>query len=128
MENFYTVQLATQLLPEAKRRLAEIADLNRRMLAIATTLRAGTPVPSGMAEAKGLEARVHDAMYWFTQHNILIKGLGPDLLDFPAQTYDGRLIFLCWREGESELGFWHELDGGYLGRTPILPGGPRLAA
>ena len=45
-------------------------------------------------------------------------GLQQGLIDFPS-TFEGRWIFLCWQRGESEVGFWHELNGGYAGRQPI---------
>lgn len=45
-------------------------------------------------------------------------GLQHGLLDFPT-TLDGRWIYLCWRAGEPEVAWWHEVDGGYAGRRPI---------
>ena len=29
---------------------------------------------------------------------------------------DGREVYLCWRLGEPEVMFWHELDAGFAGR------------
>jgi len=44
---------------------------------------------------------------------------GPDgLCDFPGQV-EGREVCLCWRLGEPEVGFWHEVDAGFAGRKPI---------
>lgn len=44
---------------------------------------------------------------------------GPEgLVDFPAMM-DGRLVYLCWKLGESEVGFWHEVEGGFAGRQPL---------
>ena len=40
------------------------------------------------------------------------------LVDFPAWL-DGREICLCYKLGETEIGFWHEVDGGYHGRRPL---------
>lgn len=40
------------------------------------------------------------------------------LVDFPT-TLDGRWIYLCWQYDESEIGFWHEIQGGYAGRQEI---------
>lgn len=45
-------------------------------------------------------------------------GLEHGLVDFPS-TLDGRWVYLCWRYGEPEVGYWHEVDGGYRGRRPI---------
>lgn len=32
---------------------------------------------------------------------------------------DGREAYLCWRLGEPEILYWHELDAGFPGRRPI---------
>ena len=42
------------------------------------------------------------------------------LVDFPSEMY-WRPVLLCWRLGEPEVGFWHELDAGYAGRQPLAP-------
>jgi hypothetical protein len=47
---------------------------------------------------------------------------GPEgLFDFPSMM-DGRIVFLCWKLGESEVTYWHELDGGFLGRQSLVAG------
>ena len=45
-------------------------------------------------------------------------GLEHGLIDFPS-TYEGRWVFLCWKHGEEDVGFWHELEGGFRGRQEI---------
>ncbi len=42
------------------------------------------------------------------------------LVDFPGEI-NGRRILLCWRLGEPEVQFWHEVDAGYAGRQPLAP-------
>jgi hypothetical protein len=41
------------------------------------------------------------------------------LVDFPCRA-DGRIIYLCWRLGEPEVAFWHEVDAGYAGRQRLM--------
>lgn len=41
------------------------------------------------------------------------------LVDFPS-ILDGRLVYLCWRLGEPEVLYWHELDAGFRGRQPLM--------
>ena len=44
---------------------------------------------------------------------------GPDgLCDFYS-IMDGREVFLCWRLGEPEVSYWHDLDAGFAGRQPL---------
>jgi hypothetical protein len=47
-----------------------------------------------------------------------VKDIATGLLDFPAER-DGEEILLCWRVGESEVAWWHTLDGGFAGRQPL---------
>jgi hypothetical protein len=56
-------------------------------------------------------ARIHEV-------GALVKDLDVGLVDFPA-TRDGEEILLCWRLGEAEVGFWHDLDEGFSGRKPL---------
>lgn len=47
-------------------------------------------------------------------------GLEHGLIDLPT-TWEGRWVFLCWRLGESQVRYWHEIDGGFAGREPLTP-------
>jgi len=48
----------------------------------------------------------------------VIKSIEQGLLDFPAKHFD-KEIWLCWKEGENEIKFWHEQNEGFDGRKPI---------
>ena len=50
--------------------------------------------------------------------DIVLRDLERGLVDFPALR-DGREVYLCWEEGEAEIGFWHDSDSGYAGRQPL---------
>lgn len=47
-----------------------------------------------------------------------IKGLNVGLLDFLAER-DGREVYLCWKYGEPQVLFYHELHTGFNGRKPL---------
>ena len=49
---------------------------------------------------------------------IVLRDLERGLVDFPALR-DGQEIYLCWEEGEEEIGYWHDTDSGYAGRQPL---------
>ncbi|GJM26909.1 MAG: hypothetical protein DHS20C16_33240 [Phycisphaerae bacterium] len=40
------------------------------------------------------------------------------LVDFPA-ILDGREVYLCWKLGEEQIGHWHEVHAGAMGRQPV---------
>ena len=45
-------------------------------------------------------------------------GVENGLIDFPS-TYQGRWVYLCWKRGEGQVSFWHEIDCGFAGRHEI---------
>jgi len=49
---------------------------------------------------------------------IVVKDLEKGLCDFPFML-DGRMVYLCWKLGEAEVGWWHETDSGYSSRKPL---------
>jgi hypothetical protein len=52
------------------------------------------------------------------QSGIVLRDIDRGLVDFPA-VIDGREVYLCWELGEGDVGFWHDLDGGYGGREQL---------
>ena len=47
-----------------------------------------------------------------------VGGLEQGLIDFPT-TYEGRWVYLCWRRGENQVAYWHDIDAGFQGRQEI---------
>jgi hypothetical protein len=47
-----------------------------------------------------------------------VKGIEEGLVDFRSEM-DGRVIYLCWKLGESSIDWWHELETGFAGRQPL---------
>jgi hypothetical protein len=63
------------------------------------------------------EGRLREYVEELEKLGIELKG--PDgLCDFPSR-HEDRPIYLCWRPGESEVRFWHELHTGFAGRQPV---------
>lgn len=48
----------------------------------------------------------------------ILKDINTGLIDFLSRK-DGRDVYLCWKYGEDDIGFWHEIDGGFGGRRPL---------
>ncbi|MFL6353828.1 MAG: DUF2203 domain-containing protein [Bryobacteraceae bacterium] len=47
-----------------------------------------------------------------------LKDIEIGLVDFPT-IYRGEEVYLCWKLGESSIGFWHHIEDGFRGRKPI---------
>lgn len=52
------------------------------------------------------------------QTGVIVKDFDTGLVDFPFE-YEGRIVYLCWKLGESDLLWWHEIEDGFAGRQPI---------
>jgi len=48
----------------------------------------------------------------------VVKDVDSGLVDFPA-VHRGRDVLLCWRLGEDEVGYWHDLESGFAGRREL---------
>lgn len=71
----------------------------------------GRQVGEGFLEVRRLLGALEAA-------GIVIRDIDRGLLDFPA-LIEGREVYLCWEQGEDEVGHWHELSSGYGGRKPL---------
>ena len=53
-----------------------------------------------------------------TEKGIIVRDLERGLVDFPSRR-EGRDIFLCWVQGEENIGFWHGTDEGFGSRKRL---------
>ena len=58
---------------------------------------------------------MRSALIELREMEIVLRDLDRGLVDFPSLR-DGGEVYLCWEEGEDEIGFWHEPDAGFGGR------------
>jgi hypothetical protein len=67
--------------------------------------------------------RDHKRMQEYRQEleslGVELKDFNTGLVDFPCWM-DDREVFLCWRLGEPEVAYWHELDAGFAGRQKLM--------
>ena len=128
----YSLQEANSLLPlvrEVVARLQEIfaqfrAYAERESYPASLQQSNGHPLPAAKAllpsldEVQALRAEAEQLINEVVQRGIALKDVEQGLVDFPA-VRDGRVVFLCWKQGEDEIRFWHELDTGFAGRQPL---------
>ena len=121
MKKLYSLDEANALLP----RLQHELELIRESLAILRKASAslppgtrmedgGTPLTAAaLGQLQGAEKRL-------AVMGIELKDVEQGLFDFPALR-DERVILLCWREGETEVEWFHEIVEGFSGRQPLAP-------
>ena len=62
--------------------------------------------------------RLDDLLHRIQAAGVLVKDLTTGLLDFPALREDQE-VYLCWKYGEADIQFWHEIEAGFAGRQKI---------
>jgi hypothetical protein len=50
---------------------------------------------------------------------VTLREIETGLIDFPALV-SGRQVWLCWRLGEGDIAWWHELAEGFGGRRELI--------
>ncbi len=75
--------------------------------------------------AQALNDQVHEAMGAVDEFIEELREIGCEfkdplqgLVDFPARL-GNRIVYLCWKMGEPEIRWWHDLHSGFSGRQPI---------
>jgi hypothetical protein len=127
----FTLEQANEALDEV-RPLAERMVEHRREVAVLLSRRAeltstiagngGDLDPGELArveaeiaeEAKGVARCVNEIHGLGAQ----VKDADEGLVDFPALRGDEEVL-LCWKVGEDEIAFWHDLEEGFAGRRSI---------
>jgi hypothetical protein len=119
----YTRDEARKLLPQIEVWLQKLLHLDERFHKATARLeqlmasgqdRGGTTVE----EYLSLQADCLEILGEFQKRQIVVKDLNRGLIDFPA-IIGGREVFLCWEQGEDNIEFWHEIDGGFAGRERL---------
>jgi hypothetical protein len=70
-------------------------------------------------ESETLQEKVETEVRGLHDDGIEIKDLDSGLVDFYGLV-DQEVVFLCWRRGESEVAYFHRLDGGFRTRQALV--------
>lgn len=121
---FFTLDEANAMLPRLRTIVAQMLAARQRIVDAQPELwpmlekSAGN---GGTAHAGKLLAdfeRVRSSMQAIDALGIELKDVNTGLVDFLTER-DGRVVYLCWRYDEPEVGFWHDLEAGFAGRQPL---------
>jgi hypothetical protein len=127
-EATWTVEPANRALPLVRRIAvdlvrthAEWEELVGRFELAATRSTATKQDPEAERLAREVQRAAKDIQGFvgeLTALGVECKSIESGLIDFPGER-DGRLVYFCWRHGESAVTHWHELDAGFAGRQPL---------
>lgn len=121
-ERTYRVEEADALLPELRGRLARIREARQVLLRSAELVRERVAAdPGGAHGGRGYweaSATLREELEALARLDVILRDPEIGLVDFPGER-EGRRVWLCWKLGEDHVGFWHELDSGYVGRRAL---------
>ena len=145
MTTFYTLDRANErlrevqpILEDLRARRGELMGLRDRLHAVSLAevpnASSGSLVDDALTDAAGagapgsgrvLAARIQaviDQMQAAVERldawDVMLRDIETGLVDFPA-LIAGRQVWLCWRLGEDDVAWWHELSNGVAGRRPL---------
>jgi|SRR5882724_2644754 len=122
----FTVEEANALLPSVRQLLQRLQRFRRRLSAYRQEARqaaeqadqGGGGIPDGLLYAR-LLTNFAGEMSDLESMGVQLKDFERGLVDFPSMR-DGRVVLLCWQLNEGdELAWWHDMDAGFAGRTPL---------
>jgi hypothetical protein len=137
--HFFTPQEASRKLPAVRALVARIVELKRQ-------LDAGGPVGDGgehkekeevgpitrgvrtSEEAAASAAKTRSdladelgaTLSKLEELGVELKDMDSGLVDFPAIKY-GEPVYLCWKLGEEDVLYWHQMTDGFRGRKSLRP-------
>ena len=126
----FTPEHANRTLPLVRKIVEDIVQQHRRwretileLDLVASTPRGTDPRDrAGELErnAQALAKEIEGYQRELEALGIQLKDKRLGLVDFPSEM-NGRHVLLCWRLGEGDVQFWHEVEGGYTSRQPLSP-------
>lgn len=145
MPDFYDIDRANARLAELNRTLQVLLSVRLELIQVRTRIvelnlpqpvtggassgAASSPAGAGRPEVdaetsrlrmrmQGLVDQMQAAVIEIDSWGIVLRDIQTGLVDFPALVA-GRQVWLCWRLGEDEVGWWHELSEGFGGRRRL---------
>jgi hypothetical protein len=137
MARFYDVDKANAALPEVREILENLRDQRLELIRLRDlVLERQNAVEAGSASRggdddpddelrlirlrmQGLIDQMQAGVARIDTLGITLRDIESGLIDFPALA-NGRQIWLCWRLGEDEVAWWHELSTGFDSRQPLI--------
>jgi len=125
MNSYFSVSDANEILPlvikkfnYAKKAKAEVMKMEQQLTSEITPTTSLEEYTINKRKLNSSITKFYQSIEDLENTGVSLKGLDEGLLDFPAKRFDEE-IWLCWKEGETEIKFWHEKDSGFMGRKPI---------
>ena len=125
MTAYFSISEANKILPIIIKKFNYVKKLKSEIMKFERELSNDISSSNSLVEFSQLKQKLNSVVTKFYQSiedlestGVVLKGIEQGLLDFPAKRFNDE-IWLCWKEGETEIKFWHEKNTGFMGRKPI---------
>ncbi|MGB9124528.1 MAG: DUF2203 domain-containing protein [Nitrosotalea sp.] len=125
MFSHFTLNQANEMLPSVIKKFQNIVNMKNEVVKIQSDLENNPKYMSTFKDYIIKKQELNTAITNFYKSiedleaiGVSIKSIDQGLLDFPSLMFNEE-IWLCWKEGETEIKFWHGKDEGFNGRKPI---------
>ena len=135
-QRLFTPAEVNALVPRLADLTATMIDRHRQASALARELRAaqervhaagGSRIDQAEWKARaerldGLGIEVRAVVETIAEMGGTVKDLETGLVDFPGRVPEvmgETTVNLCWKHGETSVGFWHGFDEGFANRKPL---------
>jgi hypothetical protein len=120
----FTLDQANKLVPFVAKLLDELTDSRNQLVTAKESLHPMLQRAGGNGGSKGgndyvlLLQHFNALLSTFQEWGCELKDIDEGLIDFPSYR-DGKLVYLCWKRGEEQIEFWHEIEAGFGGRQRV---------
>jgi hypothetical protein len=124
MPHYFTLQEANEALISIRAWMEEVQTIRGEILAhqpeIWSVMEKSAGNGGNLTLSRMVKTfdRLDELIHSIQDAGAIIKDINIGLLDFPALR-DGREVYLCWKYGEGDIAFWHEIEDGFAGRQSI---------
>jgi hypothetical protein len=129
MFTLFTARDANKVLPDIKRlfntiliQKNQIVKLQQELQRLIESDSSYEPLIKKRQTLNVAVSNLYKAIEQLENTGVIIKSLDEGLLDFPSMRFNEE-VWLCWRDGEPEIRFWHSKQEGFMGKKPLAPTG-----
>ena len=121
----FTLKEANEILPQIKLLVEEIKEKRSKLYSLIEKYEEESEGRKDQleimfikTEIDQLNKEISELIDIIESFGAVVKGIDPFLVDFPSE-HKGQLIWLCWKEDEEKIEYWHGFSEGFAGRKPI---------
>lgn len=125
MFSYFTINDANEILPDVIKKLKNVVNMKNEVSKIQSELENNPRYMEDFKEYVIKKQELNSALSNFYRSiedlekmGVMIKSVDEGLLDFPSKRFEEE-VWLCWKEGETEIKFWHGKNEGFMGRKPL---------